>query len=245
MTKGFFAFFLGIGLLFLINPVSAQVTFKYDTTLLKKIAYETCKCFDNVNIETLNSDASQEIKSRADSCMMRTAFKHRKELNLFSNKSDDEYDDKMEAKLGMTVAIRLSPFLLRDCPAFLASVITNQLKKTDDEYETWEDEAVDSTMVYEIDPIEPEENYVSEYAFKGEIKAISPGYITFITVENDKKVTEKFVWLHKFYGEENLDADFVSNKGKQVTLEWKTTEIINPKTKKYETYKEIYWIELQ
>lgn len=217
---------------YLYCPVQGQITLKYDTTLIKKIANDVCGCYQNLEI----SDADLEQESlMLQQCTNAKILKYRKELNIFTDLSEEELENgEVQRKVSISLGTRLTPFLYRDCPDFihLMKIRDEQLKEA---YK--EDEMIEEPAEYEV------EEY--EFSFSGIIKEIKQiDNLTFIVVENKEKENREFLWLNRFYGNELLIDELASTKKKTVYIEFNETEILNPKTRKMEIYKQINLITL-
>jgi hypothetical protein len=214
-----------------------QVTLKYDTTLIKKIANDVCGCYQNIDISDIDVGGGPLI---AEKCANTKILKYRQELNLFTDLSEEELESEtVQYKTSTVIGMRLMPFLYRDCPEFIRLM----KERASREREEYQQEEMTEEKATEAEEYTVAEDY--EYSFSGKVKEIKQiDNLAYILIENEKGEARQFLWLNRFYGDELLMNDLESTKKEKVRIEFNETEQLNPKTKKMETYQQINWIEI-
>jgi hypothetical protein len=189
--------------------INAQNEPQIPDSTLKQIAKDMCECFNKRDNNGKIIENSQTSEESLNMCFGLVVLKY----SSIMPKSDDDVTATGE-KLGRLVA----PYLMSDCPKFIQYIM---LKNTDKE---------------EI-KVEEKSKYI---IYEGILQKIETKNYTFLVVTNDAKELNKFIWLGKFENDTQIIDNFRSWRGKRVKIEVEnTTPLYNPKTKKYEVFKEI------
>jgi hypothetical protein len=233
----------------------------YDTIVLKKAAMEMCKCMKSQNVTKIDEDST--AKKQVETCMSYSVFKLRHELKIFPDKADTDFSPEIEREIIAKVSFHIAPYLMRNCSIYwdwlmvrmekqieemekyqasLDSLSSSVDKTLEDTKETSEDEIEDPASNDDTTYTEPQYPTIN-YVLKGKIKSIEHKNLTFLWIETEEGKTEKLLWLREFTGQESLIGNSKKIKGKKVSVEWYDMTLFDGKNKKYQTFKEIIWLE--
>ncbi len=185
-------------------------------TITQKVTKEVCDCLNQTNIE--GKDAST-ITDAFQSCFMKGAMPSFMELVKEMGIEGDF--SKESTKMGREMGQKLAIVLIKDCPVAM----------------TWFAKMSNKGQVAEENK---PEIITFDGKFSGTFKGIKNNNYTFLNFKDASGDEVNLIWLQKFEGDELLLNDKESTlKAKNLQAKWRTIELYDYKTKKYQSFKEI------
>lgn len=192
-----------------IGYISAQ-------TVAQKVTKDICDCLNQTNIEGKEASAVTEA---FQACFLKFAMPNFMEL---IKEIDIKGDINKEGReMGREMGERLAIDLVKECPTFVSWSMQMSNKG---------EKAQESEV----------ESKKFDGSFSGTLKGVKSNTYTFITFKDVSGDEVNLVWLKKFDGDDLLlNGKEATTKTKKLQAKWKTIELYDHKTQKYQQFKEI------